>query len=402
MNKETNDRILAGIAKEMHREGPPENFPVLPRISAKRYSDPTFLALEKQAMWGASWLYALHGDELPEIGSYRLWDRAGAPILIVRVGANQFNAFYNTCAHRGAPLVQDQCGKRKRFVCPYHAWTYDLQGQLKAVRDPRDFPGLDMSTYKLKQVRCETFGNWIFVNEDLQARPLLESIAPFPEHWKTLAIDDICHIHSSTHTVACNVKVLLDAFMESYHLASIHKQTVNRFLNHLGTYIELYPGGNMLMVTPQRDPAWQDPGAKGMPQISTATEVQREHNPSYHFFPNLVAPVSSTGTPFLTFWPTSDNTMIVDSHWFGPKESKGHERWGMRIENWDRILEEDLQFAPDIQRSVESAGFQGVTLSYQERRIYYWNEEVDRRIGEHRIEADVRVKSLLDDFLVRD
>ena len=81
----------------------------------------------------------------------------------------------------------------------------------------------------------------------------------------------------------------------------IHQMTVNRFLDHLGTYIQLFPRGNMLMVTPQRSPDWKDPGAKGMPRISTATEVQRVHNPSYHFFPNLVAPVSDSGMPFLTF-----------------------------------------------------------------------------------------------------
>ena len=192
---------------------------------------------------------------------------------------------------------------------------------------------------------------------------------------------------------------MLDAFMESYHIASIHKQTVNRFLNHLGTYIELFPGGNMLMVTPHRRPDWQDPGAKGMPQIATATEVQRDHNPSYHFFPNLVSPVSSTGMPFLTFWPKTESSMIVDSHWFGPAESVGHERWAMRIENWERIMDEDLQFAPDIQRSVESDGFRSVTLSYQERRIYYWNEEVDRRIGRDRVPEALRVEPLLEPFL---
>ncbi len=399
MDSATNEAILAGMEFEHSRTAPPVNFPQLPRVAAGRYLDSDFLALERQYMWRRSWLYALHTDELPEVGSYRVWDRTGSPIIIVRSAEHRFRAFYNACAHRGAPLVQDDSGRRKLLVCPYHGWSYDLLGQLKAVRDPRDFPDLDLACYKLREVRCEAFANWLFINEDADAKPLLESIAPFPEHWSTLDLDNIAHVHSSSYEVECNVKILLDAFMESYHLPSIHQKSVNRFLDHLGTHIELYPGGNMLMVTPQRDPNWQDPGARGMPEIATATEVQREHNPSCHFFPNLVAPVSATGTPFLTFWPTGEQTMRIDSHWFAPRQSLGHENWQTRIDNWERILDEDLQFAADIQISVAGGGFQGLALSYQERRIYYWHEEVDRRIGPERVPEHLRITPLLGPYV---
>ena len=400
MDQATNDRILAGMRYEARRDAPPDGFPPLPRVPAGRYLDSEFLALERREMWKKSWLYALHTDELPEVGSFAVWDRTGSPIVIVCAAENTFRAFYNACAHRGAPLVQTARGRKKLLVCPYHAWSYDLEGRLKAVRDPRDFPGLDLNCYRLKEVRCEAFGNWLFVNEDPDARPLLEAIAPFPEHWKTLDLANMRHMHTETHEVACNVKVLLDAFMESYHIASIHKQTVNRFLNHLGTNIELFQGGNMLMVTPQRDPDWRDPGAKGIEPIATATEVQRDHNPSYHFFPNLVAPVSATGVPFLTFWPRDEQTMVIDSHWFGPDSAKDNERWPWRIENWSRILDEDLQFAADIQKSIASGGFQGCALSYQERRIYYWHEEVDRRIGPHNVPEPLRMQPLLSDYIL--
>ena len=399
MEQATNDQIIAGMAYEKSRTAPPEGFPQLPLIPAARYLDPEFLALERERMWRRSWVYALHADELPEVGSYRLWNRTGAPIVIVRAGENSFKAFYNTCAHRGAPIVQDEQGKSGGFVCRYHGWTYNLEGELKRIRDPRDFPDFDLSCYRLREVKCEHFGNWLFINEDPNAAPLLDEIAPFPDHWKTLDIATFRHIKTSSFEVACNVKILLDAFMEAYHLKSIHQNTVDRFLDHRGTHISLYPHGNMLMVTPQRDPDWRDPGARGMPLVPTATEVQREHNPSYHFFPNLVAPVSASGVPFLTFWPKTDNTMIIDSHWFAPEGAVGHELWDTRISNWERILEEDTQFAPDIQKSVESGGFQGLTLSYQERRIYYWHEELDRRIGVEHVPAELRVQPLLNDYV---
>ncbi|MEO1037854.1 MAG: aromatic ring-hydroxylating dioxygenase subunit alpha [Pseudomonadota bacterium] len=400
MDAATTERILEGMAWERQREAPPANFPPLPRIPAGRYLDPDFLALEREHVWKKAWVYALHVDELPEVGSFRLWDRLGSPILIVRSADDAFRAFYNTCAHRGAPLVQTESGQRsKLFTCPYHGWSYNFDGELKAVRDPRDFPDLDINCLSLHAVRCERFGNWLFINEDPDAEPLLDAIAPFPDHWSTLALDDIAHIATSSFVIDCNVKVLLDAFMESYHLASIHQKTVNRFLDYKGTFIQLFNRGHMLMITPQRDPDWQDPGAKGMPVIDSATVVQREHNPSYHFFPNLVAPVSATGTPFLTFWPVDERTMIIDSHWFAPRSAVDHPLWETRIGNWERILEEDTQFAPDIQRSIESGGFDGVTLSYQERRIYYWHEELDRRIGKDRVPSELRIAPMLDEFV---
>lgn len=398
MDQKTNDEILAGMQWEAARKAVPEGFPKMPRVPVGRYVDPEFQKLEIKGMWRKSWLYALHTDELPEVGSYHLWTKTGVPIIITRSGENEFRAFYNACAHRGGPLVQEDKGQVKGFFCRYHGWTYNLEGDLKRIRDKRDFVDFDKSCNNLTTVRCELFGNWIFINEDPDAKPLMESIAPFPDHWKTLAVDDICHIHTSTHEVDCNVKILLDAFMETYHLKSIHQNTVDRFLDHKGTFIKLWDTGNMLMVTPQRNPEWQDPGALGMPEIETATNVQASQNPSYHFYPNLVAPVSSTGVPFLTFWPKTDNSMVVDCHWFGPRDSRGHELWPTRINNFERILEEDLQFAGDIQKSVESGGFKGLNLSYQERRIYFWHEELDRRIGVENIPEHLRVEQVLGDF----
>jgi len=399
VDQATNDSIIAGMEWERERTAPPEGFPKLPVIPAERYLDPDFLELERTHMWKRSWLYAYHVDEFPKVGSYRLWTRNGAPIIIVRSSEDEYKAFYNTCAHRGAPLVAAEKGETQGLVCRYHGWTYGLDGKLKRIRDPRDFPDFDISCHGLNEVRCERFGPWLFVNEDKNAAPLLEMIAPFPDHWSTLQLDTIRHIDTVTVEVDCNVKVLLDAFMESYHLKSIHQNTVDRFLDHRGTYIKLYPHGNMLMVTPQRNPDWKDPGAKGMPRIPTATEVQREHNPSYHFFPNLVTPVSDSGIPFLSFWPNGPDKMLIDSHWFAPEGAVGHENWPTRIDNWGRILEEDTQFAPAIQKSMESGGFEGMVLSYQERRIYYWHEELDRRIGRENIPEHLRVPPMLDDWV---
>lgn len=399
MKAATEQSLYTGMKSEQDRDGPPPGFPELPVIPGGRYTDPAFLALEERHLWKKSWLYALHVDELPRPGSYRLWRRTGSPIILVRDRDGAIRAFYNTCRHRGAPLVEKDAGETKGFFCRYHGWSYDLTGRLLAVREKRDFPSMDVSCFSLNSVRCERFGNFVFINEDPDAPPLLEALSPIPAHLENLQFDSIRHIASSSFEIACNVKILLDAFLETYHLKSIHPQTVDRFLDSRGTHAVLWRNGNSMMCTPHRRADWRDPGAVGMPEVSTVESIFAHQNPSYLFYPNLVTPPSATGTPIITFWPKTARSMVVDVHWFAPEGAEGHELWPTRMSNFERILEEDTQFAPRIQESVETAGFSGMYVSYQERRIYHWHEELDRRIGTANIPEHLRVRPVLDRWL---
>ena len=399
MDAKTENSLFDGMKAQQECEGPPEKFPVLPPIPGGRYTDPEFLALEKAQLWKNSWLYALHSDELPNPGSYRLWERIGSSIIILRDKNDKIHAFYNTCRHRGAPLIDTQEGEIKNFSCRYHGWTYGLNGDLIAVREKRDFPDLDMSCFGLAELRCEMFGNWIFINENLNAKPLLDSMGLIASHCDYLQAETIRHINSSSFEVACNMKIMLEAFLETYHLKVIHPKTADRFLDSHGTHIALWENGNSLMVTPHRRAEWKDPGTDGMPEFEDAPEIHKTQNASYNFFPNLIFPPSSTGVPFLTFWPKDDRTMIVDAHWFAAEGSKGHANWETRILNFNRILDEDIQLTPKIQKSIESNGFESMTVSYQERRIYYWHEELDRRIGLDKIPRHLRVKDILSDYI---
>ncbi len=397
MDSQTVRRFLDGMKYEAERTAPPPGFPAFPDIPAGRYVDSQFLALERDHLWRRSWLYACHMDELPEAGSFLLWKKTGAPVLIVRGKDDVVRAFYNTCQHRGGPLVKESSGRVDGLVCGYHGWTYSLDGKLINLRDKRDFVALDPSCRGLKQLRCERFYNWVFINEDPDAQPLAEHVAPFGEYFKQFQPETFRLIEQESFEVQCNVKVLLDAFLEVYHLKSIHTGTVDRFLDHRGTTIALYRNGHSLMVTPNRRPDWVDPGTRGMRRIETATEISARNNPSFNFFPNLVTPVDPTGCPFLLFWPISDTTMRIECVWFAPGElgEPRHELWTTRIANFDRILDEDLQFAAQIQESVMSPGFRGIPLNYQERRIYHWHEELDRRIGRDRVPENLRVEPLL-------
>ena len=103
-------RVLEGMEYETNRSGPPDDFPRLPRIPGGRYNDASFLESERRGLWKRTWLYACHSDELPRAGDFLLWQSTGAPILILRGRDLKIRAFYNTCRHRGAPLVKQAQG----------------------------------------------------------------------------------------------------------------------------------------------------------------------------------------------------------------------------------------------------------------------------------------------------
>ena len=401
MNAETADRIKKAMDYERGRKAPPEAFPSLPDIPGSRYTDPEFLGLERERMWRRAWLYAGHADQLFEPGSWFLTRNPGSPILVVRGLDGEIRAFYNTCQHRGAPLVAEAEGQSRGFVCPYHGWSYTLEGKLVAVRDKRDFVDLDFSCRSLIPVRCESIGNLIFINEDAEAEPLIDHIGPMAEEFEQYQFNTLRLVDSRSYEVGCNVKVLLDAFLEVYHIKSIHQKTVDRFLDHRGMVITLWPKGHSRMITPNSRPDWKDPGTIGMPRIDTVTDVPANNNVSYLIYPNFVMPPSDSGVPLLQFWPVTNTNCRVVSTWIGPdyNPDTANPLWDMRIKNWERILYEDLQFAPQIQESLQSRGFRGMPLNYQERRIYHWHEELDRRIGLNQLPAGTEVEQVLADFI---
>jgi choline monooxygenase len=318
---------------------------------------------------------------------------------------NYIRAFYNTCRHRGAPLVREQCGQAKRSLsCGYHGWTYDTMGNLKAVPDPRDWVGLDMSCRSLVSIRCERLGNWLFVCEDMEAPSLDSFLAPVSRYFLHLPLEDLRLVHQRTVEVAGNFKVVLENFLEAYHFRLLHRHTTDRIFDNLGTSIHLWEHGHSIMLSPNRRPDWVDPGTIGMPEMQTATTIERDHNPSYSIFPNIILPIAPTGIPSVFFWPQSADRTLLDVVWFAPDWGQGKRDplWETRIANFDRIVDEDISFVEPIQESITSPGFRGVPLNYQERRIYHWHEELDRRIGVERIPEHLRVKPMLDAWIERD
>ncbi|MDE0062690.1 MAG: aromatic ring-hydroxylating dioxygenase subunit alpha [Gammaproteobacteria bacterium] len=387
---------------EAARSAPPEGFPALPDLPGGRYTDPRFFELEKQHIWRKSWLLASHIDEVPEPGCFRLWENAGQPVLIVHADSGAINAFYNTCSHRGAPIVTQEFGQRPRLVCKYHGWTYSHDGELLAIRDPEDFRGLDFSCRGLKPIRCERFGNLIFVNFDDGAPTLLDWLGRVADEWEEFQFDKCRLAARHSFDLDCNWKIAMEANTEVYHVRSIHPKTVYPILDDRRNVNTLYPNGHGRMVAPAPK-GIDDPRAIRMPEgteIETVGEIGRTCTQSYGVFPNWVSPLSQRALPPLLFWPNGIDKCRLETWTMAPDwgNDPKPDMWTVNDgECLTQVLLEDTEFGVWIQKSVESYGFKGVPLSYQEARIYHWNQHADRMIGIDNIPLELRVEQVIGD-----
>lgn len=387
---------------EAAREGPPDGFPELPDVPGGRYTDPRFFELEKQHIWRKSWLFAAHTDELPQPGSFLLWENAGQPVLLVRTDDGDINAFYNTCSHRGAPIVTERSGQRPRLVCRYHGWTYSHQGDLIAVRDPQDFGNLNMSCRGLIRVRCERFGNLVFVNFDDEAPSLLEWLGPVADEWQEFQFGECRLAARHIWDLNCNWKIAMEANTEVYHVRSIHPKTVSPVLDDRRNVNTFYPQGHGRMVAPRpqrKDGSLSIPEERSVwAEIETAGEIARTCTQSYGVFPNWVSPLSERVIPPLLFWPNGIDKCRLETWTLAPDWGDGEkpDLWTQNDgEQLAQVLLEDTEFGEWIQKSVQSYGFKGVPLSYQEARIYHWNQFADRMIGIDNIPPELRVAQVL-------
>lgn len=197
-------------------------------LRAETYTDARWLDADVQAIFGRTWQWICHVEKLATPGSYVSATVAGMPIAIVRDRDGGLRAFYNVCKHRAHELLAGS-GTTRTIVCPYHAWTYSLDGRLKAARRADRMETFDRSEVCLDQVGVEEFGGFVYVNLDPTAVPLREQAGDLLaeiEHWAP-DVAQLTHAKRLTYDVATNWKNVIDNFLECYHCHIAHKEFVD-------------------------------------------------------------------------------------------------------------------------------------------------------------------------------
>jgi len=199
------------------------------RLPSAAYTDSGFLALEYQRWLARTWLYVGRGHEIPEPGD--VMPVPGHPVFLVRNKMGEVRAFQNACRHRGHALVDGPCRGLRLFTCPYHAWSYDLDGRLLGTphfggHKVHDVAGFDPANYGLKAVRCETWHDWIFLNIDGEAGALADFVAPMAERMADVDFGQLTHyLTIDAGALGLNWKLAMENNMEPYHVPVVHRST---------------------------------------------------------------------------------------------------------------------------------------------------------------------------------
>mgnify|MGYP000128972952 CR=1 FL=1 len=194
-----------------------------------------------------TWQFAGHVSQAPNPGDYFTFEIAGQSLFCIRNNNNVLNTFYNVCQHRGNPLVEEEKGQVRRFVCKYHSWAYMPDGELNFAPDQEDFPeGNPCGKLRLEELRCETFAGFVWVNMDPDCVSLQEYLGPIWDEWQARDIHLWRRTMANTMWLPCNWKVVLDNFNESYHVPTVHMGATtetNRkeIRGHINTYFKLRP-----------------------------------------------------------------------------------------------------------------------------------------------------------------
>ena len=204
------------------------------------YTSPELHRREIEKVWRRTWQVACREEDLPGVGDRVVYDIGDDSLVVVRSAPDRIRAFHNACLHRGTRLC-DADGRAGALRCPYHGFTWRLDGTLAFVPAPWDFPQLREEAFRLPEARVDTWGGFVFVNLDPHAAPLVAYLEDLPRHFERWPLERRAKIAHVGKRIACNWKVAVEAFIEVFHIGTVHPESVE-FFGDLNSQYDVFPG----------------------------------------------------------------------------------------------------------------------------------------------------------------
>lgn len=219
-------------------------------IPFSRYTSAAFFQREMEQLWPRAWQWACREEHIPDVGDNYVYDIGHWSVIVARGEDNKIRAFLNACTHRGTRILgAEGAGYSQAFTCPFHGWSWSLDGELANVPGRWDFPHVSETTHSLQQVSCELWGGFVFINLDPNANPLAQFMDNLPQHFADFPLEQRrvkLHVEKK---LPCNWKAAQEAFMEAYHNVETHNapnganaqydifgKYVSRFIHNIGNY----------------------------------------------------------------------------------------------------------------------------------------------------------------------
>lgn len=330
---------------------------------ASWYVDPRILELERRTTFARHWQPVARVDQLREPGEYVTCEVAGEPILLVRGNDRALRGFFNVCRHHAAAVMTEPAGCAKRLQCPYHGWTYTLEGALKAAPAFEDAAGFDPADHGLVPVATATWENWVFVRVSADGPALEEFLgADLVAQIRALDLPKLHWLERRRYELDCNWKVFVDNYLDGgYHVPYLHKGldsvlNFNKYTIENGTH-HCLQSSPLVSQGAERETAAVRTGDRAL---------------YYWIYPNFMLNwyegVLDTN---LVFPLGVDRCEVVFDFWFADVSESALARNRASIDVGQRIQDEDTAICRSVQRGLRSRAYEAGRLS------------VRREAGEH-------------------
>jgi phenylpropionate dioxygenase-like ring-hydroxylating dioxygenase large terminal subunit len=259
----------------------------LERVDVTTYTSAQVFEAEREKIFRKTWIPVAREAEIAEPGAFIRREifplETGA--LITRDKDGRLHAFHNTCLHRGSTLVAECGGKANSFVCPYHAWTYGLDGKLRGMPGREHFPHVDLSTARLKPIHLDVWNGFVFLNFDTApAKPLADTMGELGRMFGDVPFGDYPHVMELTWDINANWKALMEASNEAYHVSVLHRRTLSDQMtsaeNPINNLYDPFFSPPHATAMTQANPAWKPDQA--VMQFVYATEAFRAQPGGVH------------------------------------------------------------------------------------------------------------------------
>jgi phenylpropionate dioxygenase-like ring-hydroxylating dioxygenase large terminal subunit len=397
-------------------------------VPPERYTSRAYHDLEVERVWRRVWQMACREEDLPEVGDHVIYEVADLSLIVARTGADRIQAFHNSCLHRGTQL-RSAGGRSAEWRCPFHGFTWHLDGSFREMPCPWDFPHVDPTTFCLPEARVGQWGGFVFVNPDSDAPALDDYLEILPSHFLSWPLEERWKSAHVVRVLPCNWKVALEAFIESYHTVAVHPQLLRTTGDTLTEY-DVYRDSRRVsrMITPigvasehvgrtvgdeeileamfstKDDPTGgnareviADRTRRTLPGVQMS-DCEAVDAIEYFLFPNFM-PWPSYTTPLVyRFRPDGDNpdSSVMDVMLLQPVPASGRpataptrvlepgQTWADAPElgYLGRILNQDYSTLGRIQRGLKASVRPSLTLAgYQESRIRHFHATLTAYVG---------------------
>jgi choline monooxygenase len=312
-------------------------------LPSRWYSDPSVLDSERREVFGRTWQAVGHAEWVAEPGRYFGCDIAGEPVLVTRAADGSLRAFSNVCRHRGSELCAGQ-GTGNVIRCPYHGWTYSLDGALRGAPEFEGVAEWERAQVRLPEFRAEVWGPYVFVCQDRDAPPFAEVLGAIPADVAKIAcqVDRLRFAYRRDYTIECNWKVYVDNYLEGYHLPAAHP-SLFRELDYAQYRVDTFRYYSS-QIAPIR--AREAAGQRRYQFTDAANQALY-----YWIFPNYMLNVYPDNLSANIILPLGPEKTLTIFEWFAYGDAGVQQA---TIDFSDEIQREDIGICESVQRGLRS------------------------------------------------